>query len=68
MISAYLRINKTEESELNKLSKEINMQRLQNNKKIVKESEILHMLIDFAFKNSEIKDGEIVIKNSFLQE
>lgn len=68
MISAYLRINKTEESELNKLSKEINMQRLQNNKKIVKESEILHMLIDFAFKYSEIKDGEIVIKNSFLQE
>lgn len=68
MISAYLRINKREESKLNALSKEINLQRLKHNKNIVKESEILHMLLEFAFKNCEVKGGEIKLKDSSLQE
>lgn len=62
MISAYLRINKKEESKLNELSKKLNIQRLEMNKPVVKESEILHMLLDIAFKNHEVKEGEIYIK------
>lgn len=68
MISAYLRINKKEESKLNELSKKLNIQRLEMNKPVVKESEILHMLIEFAFKNCEVKGGEIKLKDSSLQE
>ncbi len=62
MISAYLRIKKNEEISLMKLSKEVNMQRLEKNMPVLKESEILHLLINEAFKKAIAKDGNIIIE------
>jgi len=63
MISAYLRINKKEEAKLMAISKEINMQRMEKGQTVIKESEILHMLIDFAFENCEVQNAELKRKD-----
>lgn len=52
MISAYLRINKKEEKSLIDLSQEVNRQRLDLKMGVMKESEILHELINEAFKST----------------
>lgn len=62
MSSPYLRINKFEEELLNKISKELNTSRLENNLGVMKESEIMHEIIKVASKKIEIIKGEIVIK------
>ena len=62
MSSPYLRINKFEEELLNKISKELNTSRLENNLSVMKESEIMHEIIKVAAKKIEIIKGEIVIK------
>lgn len=62
MISAYLRINKNEEKSLVNLSEEINRQRLDLKLGVMKESEILHKLINEAFKKAKIVNGEIIIE------
>lgn len=61
MISAYLRINRNEEKALMDLSKELNKQRLDRNLTVRKESEILHELINEAFKKARVEDGKIII-------
>lgn len=59
MISAYLRIKKNEEKALLNLSQEINRQRLDLNMGVIKESEILHELLNEAFKKAHAVKGEI---------
>lgn len=61
MISAYLRINRNEEKALMEISKELNKQRLDKNLSVKKESEILHELINEAFKKARVADGKIII-------
>jgi hypothetical protein len=62
MISAYLRINKAEEKSLMNISEEINRQRLDLKMGVIKESEILHQLINEAFKKAKVVKGKIVIE------
>lgn len=62
MISAYLRINKAEEKSLMNISEEINRQRLDLKMRVIKESEILHQLINEAFKKAKVVNGKIVIE------
>ena len=62
MISAYLRIKRNEEISLMKISKEVNTQRLEKNMPVLKESEILHLLINEAFKKAKVKEGKIFIE------
>lgn len=62
MISAYLRINKAEEKSLMNISEEINRQRLDLKMGVIKESEILHQLINEAFKRAKVVKGKIVIE------
>jgi hypothetical protein len=62
MISAYLRINKAEEKSLMNISEEINRQRLDLKMGVIKESEILHQLINEAFKKAKVVNGKIVIE------
>lgn len=61
MISAYLRINRQEEKNLNEISEKLNRERLDKKLPVMKESEILHALIKEAFKKAEIINGEIKI-------
>lgn len=62
MVSAYLRINKEEEKNLSKLSKSVNKERLDKDMPVIKESEVLHQLIDEAFKKAKVKDGNVIIE------
>lgn len=62
MISAYLRINKAEEKSLMNISEEINRQRLDLKMGVIKESEILHQLINETFKKAKVVNGKIVIE------
>jgi len=62
MISAYLRINKKEEAKLMAISKKLNMQRMEKDLSILKESEILHMLIDYAFEHCDAENAELTEK------
>lgn len=62
MISAYLRINKKEEKSLLELSSQVNKQRLDLKLGVLKESEILHRLINEAFKKAIAEDGEVKLK------
>lgn len=62
MIAAYLRIKKNEERFLEEISKELNQQRLDLNKPVLKPSDILHNLIEIAIYNTEVKNGELTIK------
>lgn len=62
MISAYLRINKREEEALLEISKELNIQRLQNGERVVKESEILHQILEQALKKTKVIDRKIVVE------
>jgi len=61
MISAYLRIKKNEEKALESLSQEVNRQRLDLKMGVMKESEILHELLNEAFKKARAEDGKIKI-------
>lgn len=62
MISAYLRINRKEEKSLMELSKKLNQERLERNLPVMKESEILHALINEGFKKAKVIEGNIIIE------
>ena len=62
MISAYLRINIKEEKSLIELSKKLNRERLDRNLPVMKDSEILHALINEGFKKAKVIDGNIIIE------
>ena len=62
MISAYLRINRKEEKNLMELSKKLNRERLERNFTVMKESEILHALINEGFKKAKVVEGNIILE------
>lgn len=62
MISAYLRINRKEEKSLMELSKKLNQERLERNLPVMKESEILHALINEGFKKAKVVKGNIILE------
>lgn len=62
MISAYLRINRKEEKNLMELSKKLNQERLERNLAVMKDSEILHALINEGFKKAKVVEGKIVLE------
>lgn len=62
MISAYLRINRKEEKNLMELSKKLNQERLERNFTVMKESEILHDLINEGFKKAKVVEGNIILE------
>lgn len=62
MISAYLRINRKEEKNLMELSKKLNQERLERNLAVMKDSEILHALINEGFKKAKVIEGKIVLE------
>lgn len=62
MISDYVRLKKEEKKRINELSDEVNRQRLDLKMGVIKESEVLHELIDEAFKKVEVIQGKINIK------
>lgn len=62
MISAYLRINRKEEKNLMELSKILNTERLNLNLPVMKESEILHSLIQEGFKKAKVVEGVIKLE------
>jgi len=62
MISDYLRLKKEEKKRINELSNEINKQRLNLNLGVLIESEVLHELIQEAFKKAKVENGKIIIK------
>jgi hypothetical protein len=62
MISAYLRINRKEEKNLMELSKKLNQERLERNFTVMKESEILHALINEGFKKAKVVEGNIILE------
>lgn len=62
MISAYLRINRQEEKNLLELSNKLNRERLDRNLPVMKDSEILHALINEGFKKAKVMNGKIIIE------
>lgn len=62
MIAAYLRIKKAEEMQIDEISKKLNRERLDHDLPVMKESEILHEIINQALKRVTIKNGKIEIK------
>lgn len=62
MISDYLRLKKEEKKRISELSNEVNKQRIDLKIGVIIESEVLHELIDEAFKKAEVIKGKITIK------
>lgn len=60
---AYLRIKKIEDELIKKVSDELNRQRLEINKPVMKESEIFHEVIIKGLENCKIENGEIVFRS-----
>lgn len=58
---AYLRIKKVEDDLLKKIRDELNRQRLDMGKEVMKDSEIFHDLLIKSLNKCEIKDGELII-------
>ena len=48
---------------MTKLSKNVNRERLDRDMPVIKESEVLHQLIDEAFKKAKVKDGYLYEQN-----
>jgi hypothetical protein len=58
---AYLRVKKIEDDLLKKIKDELNRQRIDLNKDVMKDSEILHDVLIKALEKCEIKDGELIV-------
>lgn len=58
---AYLRVKKIEDELLKKISEELNRQRLDLGKNVMKDSEILHDVLIKALQNCKIENGELII-------
>lgn len=58
---AYLRVKKIEDDLLKKISDELNRQRLDRGKRVMKDSEILHDVLIKALEKCKVEDGEILI-------
>lgn len=58
---AYLRVKRIEDELLKKISEELNRQRLDLGKNVMKDSEILHDVLIKALQNCKIENGELII-------
>ena len=58
---AYLRVKKIEDELLKKISEDLNRQRLDLGKNVMKDSEILHDVLIKALQNCKIENGELII-------
>ena len=58
---AYLRIKKIEDELIKKISEELNRQRIDNGKNVMKDSEIMHDVLIKGLKKCKIVNGELII-------
>lgn len=58
---AYLRIKKIEDELVKRISFELNKQRLEMGKDVMKESEILHDVLIKALEKCKVEKGELII-------
>ena len=57
----YLRVKKIEDELLKKISEELNRERLDLGKNVMKDSEILHDVLIKALKKCKIEKGKLII-------
>lgn len=57
----YLRVKKIEDELLKNISEELNRERLDLGKNVMKDSEILHDVLIKALKKCKIEKGELII-------
>jgi len=62
MISDYLRLKREERKQISELSDKVNQQRIDLKMGVIIESEVLHQLIDEAFKRAIAEKGIVKIK------
>lgn len=58
---AYLRVKKIEDELVKKISFELNKERLEMGKEVMKESEILHDVLIKALEKCKIEKGELIV-------
>lgn len=58
---AYLRVKKIEDELLKKISVELNKERLEIGKEVMKDSEILHDILIKALEKCKVEKGELII-------
>lgn len=58
---AYLRVKKIEDELLKKISDELNRERLELGKGVMKDSEILHDVLIKALEKCKVVKGELII-------
>lgn len=58
---AYLRVKKIEDELLKKISEELNRQRLDLGKNVMKDSEILHDVLIKALEKCKVVEGELIV-------
>lgn len=58
---AYLRVKKIEDELLRKISDEVNRERLELGKGVMKDSEILHDVLIKALEKCRVEKGELII-------
>jgi len=58
---AYLRVKKIEDELLKKISEELNRQRLDLGKNVMKDSEILHDVLIKALEKCKVEEGELIV-------
>lgn len=58
---AYLRVKKIEDELLKKISEELNRQRLDLGKNVMKDSEILHDVLIKALEKCRVEEGELIV-------
>lgn len=57
----YLRIKKVEDELLERIKHDLNKQRIEHGKQVMKDSEIFHDLLIKALENCKIEKGELII-------
>ena len=57
----YLRIKKVEDELLERIKDDLNRERIENGKQVMKDSEIFHDLLIKALEKCKIEKGELVI-------
>lgn len=58
---AYLRVKKIEDELVKRISFELNKQRLEMGKDVMKESEIMHDVLIKALEKCKVEKGELIV-------
>ena len=58
---AYLRVKRIEDELVKKISEELNRQRLDLGKNVMKDSEILHDVLIKALEKCKVEKGELIV-------